>query len=62
MQNIVMKRTQIRITQLQHDKIKDLQNKTGITLSEHIRRAIDDYFETLHRKEVYSSTRLIRDL
>ena len=52
MKNIVMKRTQIRIRQLQHDMIKDLQKKTGLTLSEHIRRAIDVYFESLHSKSL----------
>ena len=57
MQKEPMKRTQIRMTQSQYKKMKDLQYRTGMSLSEHTRRAIDCYFEHLNaKKEITGSS------
>ena len=39
-----MKRTQIYITENQHKQLKELSDKTGLSISEIIRRAIDRGF------------------
>ncbi len=46
----IMKRVQHVLTDLQLRKLKTLSNKTGITVSEHIRRAIDAYIEAKEAK------------
>lgn len=45
-----MKRTAIFFTEPQVKRLKKLQRETGKTMSEHIRRALDDYFEKLDKK------------
>jgi len=40
-----MKRVDLYITLLQFDSLKTISQKTGLTFSEHIRRAIDSYIK-----------------
>lgn len=45
-----MQPVQVYLTQKQHEKIKQMAKDTGLKLSEHVRRAIDLYFETEDKK------------
>jgi len=40
-----MKRINIHLTDKQIEFLKDLANKTGLKVAEHIRRAIDEYLK-----------------
>ena len=42
-----MKRVNYYLSENQLDKLKKLSNKTGLSVSEHIRRAIDLYLKEL---------------
>ena len=46
-----MKRTNCHLTKLETDTLKTISNKSGLTVSELIRRAIDYYIEAYHAKE-----------
>ena len=50
MKNQIYKRIQILVTQLQHKGLLDIRKKTGMTVTEHIRRAVDDYLEKMAKK------------
>lgn len=38
------------LTDIQVRELKKLSRKTGLTVSEHIRRSLDEYFERLTQK------------
>jgi len=40
-----MKRVNLYITDEQHELLKRLHKNTGLRISEHIRKALDEYFQ-----------------
>lgn len=40
-----LRRTQILVTEQQYQALQRLADDTGLTVSEHIRRAVDEYLE-----------------
>ena len=40
-----MKRTNIYLSEVQHKALKKLSKKTGLSLAELVRRAVDDYLD-----------------
>jgi hypothetical protein len=40
-----MRRTQILVTQQQYQALQRIAGETGLAVSEHIRRAVDEYLE-----------------
>jgi predicted DNA-binding protein len=47
---MTMKRMNFYLADLQIRRLKAIQNKTGLPLSDILRRAIDDYWERFERK------------
>jgi predicted DNA-binding protein len=47
----MMKRTNIYLTEIQSKKFKGLSKKTGYSMAELIRRALDEWFEKHEEKE-----------
>ena len=41
-----MKRTNMYFTELQFDALTNLSEKTGLSVAEHVRRAVDRYLKT----------------
>ncbi|MGA2462803.1 MAG: ribbon-helix-helix protein, CopG family [Thermodesulfobacteriota bacterium] len=50
--NAMMKRIDITISEIHIKRLKTMVKKSGLTVSEIIRRAIDEYWEQFERKEV----------
>ena len=50
MKNQIYKRLQVCVTQLQHKGLLDMRKRTGMTVTEHVRRAVDDYLEKMARR------------
>jgi metal-responsive CopG/Arc/MetJ family transcriptional regulator len=48
----MMKRIDITISEIHIKRLKTMAKKTGVSVSELIRRAIDDYWEKFERKGV----------
>ena len=46
----MMKRMDITVSEVHIKRLKAMQKKTGLTASELIRRALDEYWEKLQRK------------
>lgn len=46
-----MKKVSVYLPEQQIEKLRELQEKTGISSSEYIRRAIDSLLEKVKRKE-----------
>jgi len=46
----MMKRIDITVSEVHIKKLKDLSKKGGMTISEIIRRAVDDYYEKTKKK------------
>ena len=46
----MMKRIDVTVSEVHIKKLKDLSKKGGMTISEIIRRAIDDYYEKTKKK------------
>ena len=51
MKNSNLVRKNFYITVIQWEKFESVSQKTGLTISEHIRRAIDSYIEDFDAKE-----------
>jgi len=47
----MMKRINITISDVHIKRLKTMSKKTGITVSDLIRRAVDDYWERFEKKE-----------
>jgi len=47
----MMKRINITISDVHIKRLRTMSKKTGIAVSELIRRAVDDYWEKFERKE-----------
>jgi predicted DNA-binding protein len=45
-----MKRVNYHLTEEQIKRLQNLANKTGLTVAEIIRRAVDEYLDKKHRK------------
>lgn len=45
-----MKRTNIYLTEIQMKKLEQLCKKTGLSMAELVRRAIDEYLEKVKKK------------
>lgn len=45
-----MKRTNFYLSEIQIKKLEQLSKKTGLSMSELLRRAIDEYFEKVKEK------------
>ena len=45
-----MKRVNYYLSKVQLEKLKELSSKTGLSISEHIRRAIDLYLKELRNE------------
>ena len=46
-----MKKKYTSLTDQEVEKLEKIEEETGLTCSEHIRRAIDDYIEKYERKK-----------
>jgi predicted DNA-binding protein len=44
-------RTNIFLTRVQQKKLRGLSKKTGAPVAVHVRKAVDEYFERLEKKE-----------
>jgi Arc/MetJ-type ribon-helix-helix transcriptional regulator len=47
----IMPRVGLYLTEPQVNKLKDISNKTGLTVSDLIRRALDDWLERFEERE-----------
>jgi predicted DNA-binding protein len=52
---MTMKRMNFYLADMQIKRLKSLQKKTGLPLSDILRRAIDDYWEKYERKARYQN-------
>ena len=46
-----MRRLPVTISEPQYHKLKALAEKTGLSMSEHIRRAVDQYLEKVNKQK-----------
>ena len=49
--NLMMKRINITLSEVHLKRLKTMSKKTGITVSDLIRRAVDEYWEKFEKKE-----------